>query len=75
MSTVRLRSQSATSSLRWLILASLGYVAPSACGGRAAFGPEQPLTDEDDVGAGPAGGRVDRGDGPSAGAKRWSKRK
>ncbi len=67
MSSVRLRAQSATSSLRWLILASLGYVAPSACGGRAASGPDQPPTDEDDgsggLTAGPAGG----GNGPSAG--------
>jgi hypothetical protein len=46
MSSVRLRAQCATSSLRWLILASLGYVAPSACGGRAGD-PDRAATDGD----------------------------
>lgn len=64
--------QSASGALRWLILASLGYVAPSACGGRSLVSElDGALTGEgegDETGEGGRGGVPAYGAGRGGGA-------
>ena len=59
------RAQGATSSLRWLILASLGCAASSACGGRTLFD-EQSGDDDLDMGFGGSAGSANVSRGGSA---------